>query len=84
MAGSRRALLLELLTGNEFTAVRTPRFAYAEREHGGIELYDLRRDPNQLHNVADDRRYSRARERLAELLRALDDCTGAACRPGAG
>lgn len=83
-AGSRRALLLELLTGNEFTAVRTPRFAYAEREHGGIELYDLRRDPNQLRNVADDRRYSRARERLAELLRALDDCTGAACRPGAG
>ncbi|HEX2435220.1 MAG TPA: sulfatase [Solirubrobacterales bacterium] len=83
-AGSARTVLLEMLTGNEFTAVRTQRLVYAERKHGAVELYDLRHDPNQLHNVADDRRYSRVRERLAELLRALDDCTGAACRPGAG
>ena len=83
-AGSNRTLLLELLTGARFLAVRTNRFVYAERRHGAIELYDLRRDPGQLHSVADDRRYSRVTARLAERLDSLRDCAGADCRPGAG
>jgi arylsulfatase A-like enzyme len=83
-AGSGRTILLELLTGNEFAGVRTRRFAYAERRHGAIELYDLRRDPDELRNVADDRRYSRVRTRLAERLDSLRDCAGRDCRPEAG
>lgn len=35
------------------------------------ELYDLRTDPHQLHNVANDPAYAQARERLSERLTAL-------------
>jgi N-acetylglucosamine-6-sulfatase len=83
-AGARRTLLLEVLTGNEFAAVRTPRFAYAERRHGAIELYDLRRDPYQLRNVADRRRYSGVQGRLAERLEVRRECAGTECRPDPG
>jgi N-acetylglucosamine-6-sulfatase len=83
-AGRGRTVLVEVLTGNEFSAVRTPRWMYAERRHGAIELYDLRRDSHQLRNRADDPRYSRVRVRLAERLESLRDCGGRDCAPGAG
>jgi uncharacterized sulfatase len=37
------------------------------------ELYDVRRDPHSLRNLADDTKYADVRERLAELL--LDELT---------
>ena len=82
--GSKRTLLLEMLTKHKFVGVHTDRFVYVQHENGPVELYDLHRDPHQLRNVADDRRYSRVRARLAERLEALRDCAGVACRPGAG
>jgi arylsulfatase A-like enzyme len=36
-----------------------------------VELYDLRTDPHQLHNVASDPDYADARQRLAERLTTL-------------
>jgi hypothetical protein len=35
------------------------------------ELYDLERDPYELHNVIRDRRYAAARTRLTNELRKL-------------
>ena len=34
------------------------------------ELYDLRKDPDQLHNVAKQTEYARTRDKLASALRA--------------
>ena len=43
----------------------------------GEELYDLRRDPQQLQNLADNESYAAAKtdlsERLMTVLRATDD-----------
>jgi arylsulfatase A-like enzyme len=43
------------------------------------ELYDLVRDPNQLRNLAGDRRYSASRRELAALTRRLERCEAASC-----
>jgi hypothetical protein len=46
--------------------------AFAKRP--ADELYDLEKDPEQLHNVADDAGYAEAKKRLSEqLLAALKD-----------
>lgn len=75
--GARRALLLE---GPSYAAVRTTDYLYVEHRRGERELYDLRRDPHELHNVADDPRYAEAQERLAATLAQLRDCAGEGCR----
>jgi arylsulfatase A-like enzyme len=60
-------------------AVRTERYLYAEYETGERELYDLRRDPHQLHNAYDDAPPELV-SRLQERLEALSGCAGEACR----
>ena len=40
-------------------------------KEGMDELYDLERDPYELHNVIRDRRYAAARKRLTNELRKL-------------
>ncbi len=45
-----------------------PLFRLAFEKRPPEELYDLRRDPGQLHNVADDPAYAQAKARLAERL----------------
>jgi arylsulfatase A-like enzyme len=48
--------------------VRTPALAYIELGTGERELYDLRRDPDELTNVVERARYADALARLAEML----------------
>ena len=41
-----------------YSAIRTRRYMYAKYADGERELYDLRRDPNELDNVAADHAYA--------------------------
>jgi arylsulfatase A-like enzyme len=54
-----------------FTGVRTERHLYVEYRNGWRELYDLRDDPYQLRNVADDAAFAGVRATLAAALRRL-------------
>jgi hypothetical protein len=45
-----------------------PLFDLAFAQRPAEELYDLRNDPDQLHNVVTDSRYTVAKARLAEVL----------------
>jgi hypothetical protein len=45
-----------------------PLFELAFAKRPAEELYDLRNDPDQLHNVAIDSRHTAAKARLAEAL----------------
>lgn len=60
--------------------VRTQHFMYVRHLTGEVELYDMRRDPHQFTNVADQPRYADVRQRLARVLRDLRDCDGRECR----
>jgi N-acetylglucosamine-6-sulfatase len=76
-----RAVLVEVLNeGPRFTAVRTRRYVYAEYESGDRELYDLRRDPLQLRNVAGTPGFAAVEAELAATLDRLRDCAGHSCR----
>jgi arylsulfatase A-like enzyme len=63
-----------------YRAVRTNRWLYVEYRSGARELYDLIRDPNELHSHYPDPRYSAVRRTLHRLLARLAHCRGAACR----
>ena len=54
-----------------FRAVRTRRFLYVAYDNGWRELYDMRRDPWQLDNVADTPRYASTQAYLARRLATL-------------
>jgi N-acetylglucosamine-6-sulfatase len=58
-----------------YQAVRTQRYLYVEYEAGERELYDLRKDPYELHNMHDS-----ADPDLISRLDALRDCAGEGCR----
>ena len=58
-----------------YEAMRTPTFLYVEYKDGERELYDLRRDPFELHNIA--RTLSRSeRAVLHAELGAMEQCHG--------
>jgi arylsulfatase A-like enzyme len=65
-----------------FTAIRTPRYLYAEHGSGERELYDLAADPDQLTSRHGDAAYARIRSELARRLLALRNCAGSACQSG--
>jgi arylsulfatase A-like enzyme len=70
-----------------YRAVRTNRWLYVEYRAGGRELYDLARDPNELHSRAYDPRCASVRRTLHRVLERLAHCRGASCRkwvPAAG
>jgi len=75
----RRSFLVEYLGKNKlrgggpppYQAVQTKRYLYVEYRNGWRELYDLRRDPWELTNVAAEARYRGARASLHRLLRRL-------------
>ncbi|MGZ5337443.1 MAG: sulfatase/phosphatase domain-containing protein, partial [Solirubrobacterales bacterium] len=65
-----------------YRALRTERWLYVvyDDPHQGVELYNLRKDPDNLENLAYDTHYTRVRQRLNRRLQALKDCAGDACR----
>lgn len=72
--------LTKSTSGWLFRGVRTPRYTYISYEKNGFEeLYDRRRDPFELRNMAHDPRYSAVRELLAARTLSLQDCAGEAC-----
>ena len=63
-----------------YKAIRTSRWLYIRWRDGSRELYDLRRDPDELQSLHAGRRHRRVRHVLATRLRALARCAGATCR----
>jgi N-acetylglucosamine-6-sulfatase len=88
-----RALLLEALApalpfdiGNEvfdhqvpFYGVRTEDWKYIAWSFGAEELYDLRADPDELENLAEDTAYDDRKAQLATLAEDLRGCSGRGC-----
>ncbi len=63
-----------------FTAVRDPRWFYAEYKNGDQELYDLQNDPFELRSLHADPRFAAVRRDLAGRLAKLRACSGNSCR----
>jgi N-acetylglucosamine-6-sulfatase len=63
-----------------YRAIRTDRWLYIEYRGGARELYDLGRDPSELHSHYPDPRYARVRRMLHALLQRLERCRGSSCR----
>jgi arylsulfatase A-like enzyme len=63
-----------------YKGVRTDRYTYVVyKETGDQELYDRRKDPYQLENVAGDPAYAAIKAKLAAKLEQLDRCKGRSC-----
>jgi arylsulfatase A-like enzyme len=82
-----RDLLLENGQGaNEvpqYKGIRTYRYKYVSHSTTGEEeLYDLRRDPYELRNLAYQDRYTSLRIELSRRLHRLRRCRGDSCRVG--
>jgi arylsulfatase A-like enzyme len=67
-----------------YRAVRTSRYLFVRYSSGDVELYDMKRDPQQLRSRHRSRRYRGVRRRLSKLLGRLESCNGAGCARGAG
>ena len=79
-ARERPPVLIEVLAGNGFAAIRTERFLLAEHAKGATELYDVRRDPAELDNLTRLSRYKPVRRELSRKLSELRECAGPSCR----
>lgn len=81
--GKDRTLLIEGYGEGKdkppFTAVRDPRWFYAEYKNGDRELYDLQSDPAELRSLHADPAASATRQSLARRLARLRACSGASC-----
>jgi len=62
-----------------YRAVRTHRYLYVEYDSGVHELYELSKDPYELHNLYDSADAAPI-SRLDSRLNALRDCAGKDCR----
>ncbi len=63
-----------------YNGVRTNRYTYViYKETGEQELYDRRKDPYQLRNVAKVGAYANVKKTLTKKLARLDDCRGRSC-----
>jgi arylsulfatase A-like enzyme len=62
-----------------YAAIRTDRYIYVEYVSGDRQLYDLRADPDQLHNIVGTADPKIVRD-LAKQLSALKSCKGEGCR----
>ena len=65
--------------GHSFNALRTLRYIYAKYGNGGVEMYDLARDPDELHNLNRSRRHKQLRIQLGKRLQRLKRCRGPSC-----
>jgi N-acetylglucosamine-6-sulfatase len=79
-----RAVLLQTFTNPRnvppYRSVRTQRYRYDTDDSGEESLWDLKRDPWELQNVAGDPRYARVKAILARQVEKLRNCKGATCR----
>jgi N-acetylglucosamine-6-sulfatase len=77
-----RELLIEGGTplGLTFTALRNYRWKYVEHTTGEAELYDLKRDPDELTSLHAAPALAGLRARLAARLQFLRTCAGRGCR----
>ena len=66
-------------TVGRYYAIRTKRFLYVQWRGGARELYDLKRDPGELHSRHADRHYRHVRNVLSRELQRLHHCAGAGC-----
>jgi N-acetylglucosamine-6-sulfatase len=80
--GAGRPVLVEVAKGAGMltTAIRTPRWMYAEHASGARELYDMNADPHQLRSLHAAPALAAVRARLAARLGKLRGCAGATCR----
>ena len=62
-----------------YRAIRTDRWLYVRWQNGARELYDLRKDPDQLDSLHAGRAHRHERHVLARRLRALAKCAGESC-----
>jgi arylsulfatase A-like enzyme len=63
-----------------YKGVRTDRYTYVVyAESGDEELYDRRKDPDQMESVAADPRYARVKAELVAEMNRLDNCKGSEC-----
>jgi hypothetical protein len=65
--------------GLPFRGIRTAECTYLEFENGERELYNLRKDPYQLENIAGSADEALLRA-LSAWLNSLNHCTAAGCR----
>ncbi len=81
--GKGRTLLIEGYGQGKgkppFTAVRDPRWFYAEYKNGDRELYDLQRDPAELRSLHGEPASAAILQDLARRLARLRTCSGASC-----
>jgi len=78
---SGRDLLLDNSPGaGHFDGIRTLHYKYAEHANGDRELYDLRKDPDELQSQHANPAYDALKASLAGRLYNLVSCAGAACR----
>jgi arylsulfatase A-like enzyme len=63
-----------------YRSIRTARYEYTIYANGQSELYDMLRDPAQLHSVVLDPRYRYVRKWLYNALIPLSSCAGPSCR----
>jgi arylsulfatase A-like enzyme len=63
-----------------YKGVRTDRYTYVVyTETGERELYDRRKDPYQLNNIAGNSAFAQIEAKLAAQLKKLDRCKGRSC-----
>jgi N-acetylglucosamine-6-sulfatase len=67
----------------EYAALRTDRYTYVEYFTGERQLYDLRADPDELHNIVTTADPKLVQD-LAKQLAALRNCKGESCRSADG
>jgi len=60
--------------------VRTSRWKYERYVTGEEELYDLDKDPNELHSLAGDPSYAAVKSTLIALWWEMKDCAGSSCQ----
>jgi N-acetylglucosamine-6-sulfatase len=74
-ASWRDRVLLEGHYGapRDFFGIRVPGWAYVEYQNGDRELYDMRNDPHQMTNVANDSAYASKQQQLARRLQKLKE-----------
>ena len=73
-AAPKRSILAAQGTAgtNRMAMLRTPEFKFTRYDDGGGELYDLKKDPDELVNRFDDPGYAAVRGRLSRELAELD------------